>query len=137
MSKYGDGGNRWKLATGPDAAFRLLKDNRIAAHLHLAEGYVSRAFCIKPCEFYAATRGKQHVAEARQLVMYLAHVELGMPLSEIGRRYCRDRSTASYACRATEERRDDPKFDEIVCEIETLVSLRNDSILECLKGRWR
>lgn len=103
----------------------LLADNRIAAHLHLAEGYVSRAYCIKPCELYRSTRGRAHVAEARQLVMYLAHVEIGLPLAEVARRYRRDRSTVAYACREIENRRDDGAFDEMVSQIETLISLRD------------
>lgn len=109
-------------------SMQLLADNRIAAHLHLAEGYVSRAYCIKPGDFYLATRGKAHIAEARQLVMYLAHVEIGLSLSEVARRYHRDRTTASYACKAIEDRRDDPGFDALVCQIEALISLRKDPI---------
>lgn len=106
----------------------LLTDNRLAAHLHLAEGYVSRAFCIKPHDFYIDTRGPKHVAEARQVIMYLAHVEFGMPLADVGRRYFRDRSTASHACRKVEGMREDPIFDELVSEIEQLITLRADPL---------
>ncbi|GGB50657.1 hypothetical protein GCM10011316_23490 [Roseibium aquae] len=116
------------------SAMGQMVDNRIAAHLHLAEGYVSRAFCIKPSEFYSKTRGRRHVAEARQLVMYLAHVEFGLPLREVGLRYDRDRTTASHACRATEDRRDDPGFDDIVRDIEALISLRNDPLFRPAAG---
>jgi len=105
-------------------------DNRLAAHLHLAEGYVSQVFCIKPSDFFMRTRGRRPVAEARQLVMYLAHVEFGLPLREVGKRYFRDRSTASYACRKTENRRDDPRFDTIVRVIEARVSLTNDPLFD-------
>ena len=105
-----------------------LADNRIAAHLHLAEGYVSKAYCIKPGDFYIVTRGERNVAEARQLMMYLAHVEFGLTLKDAGKRYHRDRSTASYACRTIEDRRDDPLFDAMVCQIEDLVSLREDPL---------
>ncbi|QDG76984.1 helix-turn-helix domain-containing protein [Labrenzia sp. PHM005] len=107
---------------------RLLAANRLAAHLHLAEGYVSRAFCIKPHDFYIVTRGPKHVAEARQLIMYLAHVEFGLPLAVVGRKYQRDRSTASYACRTIEHRREDPFFDQLVSEIEDLITLRKDPL---------
>ncbi|MEP3430913.1 MAG: helix-turn-helix domain-containing protein [Roseibium sp.] len=113
----------------------LLADKRIAAHIHLAEGYVSRAFCIKPKEFYTQTRGPQNVAEARQLIMYLAHVEFGMPLSKVGKRYLRDRTTASYACKKIEIRREDPDYDEFVSEIENLITLRQDPLFDLVLGR--
>lgn len=112
----------------------LLADNRIAAHLHLAEGYVSRAFCIKPGEFFINSRGPKNVAEARQLMMYLAHVEFGIPLRAVGQRYQRDRTTASYACRTIENRREDPVYDELVREIENLVSLRGDPLFASGEG---
>ena len=43
--------------------------------------------------------------------MYLAHVGCGLTYSEVGRLFGRDRTTASYACRLIEDRRDDPDFD--------------------------
>jgi hypothetical protein len=114
---------------------RLLVANRLAAHLHLAEGYVSRAFCIRPHDFYIDTRGPKHVAEARQLIMYLAHVEFGLPLAAVGRMYLRDRSTASHACKKVEIKREDPVFDELVCEIENLITLRKDPLFgACIWG---
>lgn len=116
------------LAAAETEPHRLLAANRLAAHIHLAEGYVSRAFCIKPHDFFIDTRGPKHVAEARQLIMYLAHVEFGLPLTAVGRRYFRDRSTASYACRTIEHRREDPLFDQLVCEIEDLITLRKDPL---------
>lgn len=100
------------------------------AHLHLAEGYVARAYLVEPTDFYARTRGKADVAEARQLVMYLAHVEIGFSLGEVAARYRRDRSTAAYACREVEDRREDPWFDGLVSHIEELVSLRRDPFLQ-------
>jgi len=110
------------------SAFAQLFANRMAAHLHIAEGYVSRAFCIQPNEFYRETRGRRQVVEARQLVMYLAHVELGYPLKDIGHRYHCHRSTAAHACRVTENRREDPEFDDLVCQLEAIISLRNDPL---------
>lgn len=107
---------------------RYVADNWIAAHLHLAEGYVSRAYCIKPDDFYLSTRGKAHVAEARQLLMYLAQVEIGLPTVEVARRYGRDRTTVTYAVRSIEERREAPGFDALVTQIESLISLRRDPV---------
>ncbi|MEP3045821.1 MAG: helix-turn-helix domain-containing protein [Roseibium sp.] len=133
----GQRGAQW--LGGHDASYicvhHLLTDNRIAAHLHLAEGYVSRAFCIKPRDFFIHTRGRRNVAEARQLIMYLAHVEFGFPLSAVARRYFRDRTTASYACKIVESRRENPDFDEFVSEIEDLITLRQDPLFASILGR--
>lgn len=101
----------------------LIRRNRIQAHLHLTEGYVARAYCILPADLYGTKRGKMYVSRARQLVMYLAHVEFEVSFAEVARRYNRDRSTVAHACRAIEERREDPEFDLFVRSIEELVSL--------------
>ncbi|MEJ8473918.1 helix-turn-helix domain-containing protein [Roseibium algae] len=118
----------------PGNLIRLLADNRTAAHLHLAEGYVARAYCIRPEDLYQKTRGRAHVAEARHLVMYLSHVEIGMRLIEVARRYNRDRSTVAYACRRIEDGRDDPSFDMMVCQIEQLISMRDESSVPAIGG---
>ncbi|SHL62932.1 helix-turn-helix domain-containing protein [Roseibium suaedae] len=112
----------------------LIRRNRIQAHLHLAEGYVARAFCILPADLYRDTRGKVHVSDARQLVMYIAHVVLELSCSEVARRYGRDRSTVAHACRTVEERREDPAFDLLVKSIEDRVTLEDDPALGHLGG---
>jgi len=43
--------------------------------------------------------------------MYLAHVVLGLNYREVGELFRRDRTTAAYACRLVEDRRDDPAID--------------------------
>jgi chromosomal replication initiation ATPase DnaA len=50
--------------------------------------------------------------------MYLAHVAFGLSLSEVGRAFGRDRTTAAHACRLIEERRDDPEVDAILSPLE-------------------
>ncbi|MBO0345233.1 hypothetical protein J0X15_08375 [Roseibium sp. CAU 1637] len=115
----------------PEARLRERRfDVQRKAHLHLLEGYVARAYMIEPAEIYLATRGRADVAEARQLVMYLAHVEIGLTIAQVAERYKRDRSTASYACREVEDRREDPFFDGLVNHIEELISLRRDPFLQ-------
>lgn len=64
------------------------------------------------------SRSRQSVARARQLAMYLSHVVLGRSLNEIGEAFGRDRTTVSYACALIEDLRDDPHFDDEVCELE-------------------
>jgi chromosomal replication initiation ATPase DnaA len=46
-------------------------------------------------------------------------------MSEIGRCFGRDRTTAAHACRAIEDRRDDP-------EMEHLLSLLEEALVPCL-----
>lgn len=68
-----------------------------------------------------ASRGRAPVALARQISMYLHHVELGQTLTEIAIRFGRDRTTVAHACRSVEDRRDDPAFEAFLAAIETTV----------------
>lgn len=96
--------------------------NNLAANLYLAEGCVAKVYGIDPSMFHLRTRGRARVAEARQVLMYLVHVVLGVSLTDIGRLYNRDRTTAAHACTKMEDRRDDPAFDEVVLSLETAMS---------------
>ncbi len=61
------------------------------------------------------------VAQARQLAMYLAHVALGLPQTEVARAFQRDRTTVAHACRRIEDLRDVEIFDVEVSRLETCV----------------
>ena len=50
--------------------------------------------------------------------MYLAHVAYGFTLTEVGRLFSRDRTTAAHACRLIEDKRDDPAFDVSLDSLE-------------------
>jgi hypothetical protein len=76
------------------------------------------AFAVPVGEIGAATRRSSDVALARQSAMYLAHVAFGLSLSEVGRGFGRDRTTAAHACRLIEERRDDPAVDAVLGGLE-------------------
>ena len=54
----------------------------------------------------------------REQPLDLARVALGMTLSEAGRLFSRDRTTASHACRLVEDLRDDPVFDVFLATLE-------------------
>ena len=58
------------------------------------------------------TRGAAPLA--RQVAMYLVHVELGVTQTRIAAAFGRDRSTVGHACLAIEQRRDDPAFDDMM-----------------------
>jgi chromosomal replication initiation ATPase DnaA len=53
--------------------------------------------------------------------MYLAHVAGGLTLTDVGRRFGRDRTTVAYACLLIEERRDDPRLDRALDLIEAIL----------------
>jgi chromosomal replication initiation ATPase DnaA len=72
---------------------------------------VCSAFLVPPTKFHSRTRSIARVARARQVAIYLAHVGFGLSYAEAGRLFGRDRTTAAYACRLIEDRRDDPRFD--------------------------
>ncbi|MFK3778213.1 helix-turn-helix domain-containing protein [Agrobacterium sp. NPDC089420] len=56
----------------------------------------------------------------RQIAMYVCHVQLGMPMSDIAPCFGRDRTTVGHACQVVEDRRDEPAFDEFVATLERL-----------------
>lgn len=82
------------------------------------ETAVAAAFAIAPSALCAPTRRSAPTALARQTAMYLAHVALGLTLTEAGRLFGRDRSTAAHACRLVESRRDDPHIDTLLARLE-------------------
>ncbi len=84
----------------------------------LAAILVARRFEVALTEIGAPTRRSPQTARARQAAMYLAHVALGVRFASVGEGFGRDRSTASYACRRIEDKRDDPAFDSALDGLE-------------------
>lgn len=66
----------------------------------------------------------------RQIAMYVCHVQLGIPMSDIGPCFGRDRTTVGHACQVVEDRRDEPAFDEFIASLERLAG----SIFNLMKG---
>jgi hypothetical protein len=79
---------------------------------------VAAAFAVPLAELRARTRRPPTVALARQSAMYLAHIVFGLTLTDIGRAFDRDRTTAAYACELIENRRDDPVLDAVITALE-------------------
>ena len=75
------------------------------------ESLVGSAFAVPRDDLRGASRGSPQTAFARQVAMYIAHVELGLSLSMVGCQFGRDRTTVSHACGRVEDRRDDPVLD--------------------------
>lgn len=72
---------------------------------------IAAGFSIDPNAIVAPSRDKAHIALTRQVSMYVAHVALGLTLTEVGRKFGRDRTTAAHACRLIEDLRDNRDFD--------------------------
>jgi hypothetical protein len=102
----------------------------LLTHQHLRrilESLVVPTFAVGPAALWARTRGSPRAALARQVAMYLAHVGMGLSLSEVGRLFARDRSTVAHACGVVEVWRDCAPFDRALDLLEAgmrLVSLR-------------
>jgi hypothetical protein len=89
------------------------------------EGLVASAFGVPVAEVRSATRGSASAARARQTAMYLAHIQLALSYSAVGRLFGRDRTTVAHACIRTEDSRDDPQVDRVL------------ACLEATFGQWR
>jgi chromosomal replication initiation ATPase DnaA len=90
------------------------------------EDTVAQVFGVTQADLAIKSRGKAHIALARQAGMYLAHVMCGLTLTEVGLLFGRDRTTVAHACAVVEDRRDDPVFDRALDLLEwALPSLIN------------
>lgn len=85
----------------------------------LVTACVLSVFEVEATDLAQQSRGRAHVALARQIAMYLHHVILGRTLTDIAREFGRDRTTVAHACRLVEDRRDEPEFDAMVGGLET------------------
>jgi|tagenome__1003787_1003787.scaffolds.fasta_scaffold19810001_2 chromosomal replication initiation ATPase DnaA len=72
---------------------------------------VAATFSVPVRDVMANSRRSAPVVLARWSAMYLAHVELGMSFTDVGRAFGRNRTTAARACELIEERREEPDLD--------------------------
>jgi hypothetical protein len=66
-------------------------------------------------------RGGTKCTFARQVAIYLSHVGCGLSYAQAGSLYLRDRTTAAHACSIVENRRDDPRLDQILALLERCI----------------
>ena len=95
----------------------------VAAKCLCLEAVVASTFRLSLDDLRRASRGEAQIAFARQVAMYVAHVWFALSLSEVGRRFDRDRTTVAHACRVVEDRREDPRVDRVVSAIESAADL--------------
>nr|WP_316653229.1 helix-turn-helix domain-containing protein [uncultured Gellertiella sp.] len=58
----------------------------------------------------------------RQIAMYVCHVSLRIPQTDIALAFGRDRTTVGHACAVVEDRRDNVAYDEFVAAVERLAT---------------
>ena len=75
-------------------------------------------------ELWIGTRGDPIAALARQVAMYLAHVQGGLTYTEIGKLFARDRTTVAHACCVIENRRDNAAFDRTIDLLECALHMQ-------------
>ena len=93
-----------------------------------AREVAARSFDITPDQILSASRGRAHIALARQVAMYMAHVICSISVNDIAVLFRRDRTTISYACKRVEDMRDDHYFDAQLEQLELLLEERMDNI---------
>jgi|GEM_PF-2632714 len=80
--------------------------------------HVARAFRVRQSVFCSAGRTTAREALARHVAIYLSHVTLGLPHSRVAEAFRRHRTSVIYACARIEDRRDDPRFDNRLSQLE-------------------
>lgn len=95
------------------------------------EPAVAAVFEVEVSDLHGETRGSRRAAFARQVAMYLAHVALGLSLTEVGAIFSRDRTTVAHACAMIEDERDDPVFDARLEQLERVIC----SVVDALFAR--
>jgi chromosomal replication initiation ATPase DnaA len=79
---------------------------------------VAMAFRVRIADLHGPARGAARIALARQVAMYLAHVELGLSFVQVGRAFGRTRTTAARACRRIEDLRPDSDLEGTLAKLE-------------------
>lgn len=101
----------------------MVRDPGLPDDADIIEQAVLRAFALPLSSLRSHNRGRAEIAFARQVAIYVAHVQLGLTLTKAALLFGRDRTTAAHACRTVEDRRDDILIDQKLEAIER--SLQN------------
>lgn len=120
------GQNIFRLQTKVDLQYESVSEEGCSvpyrdAVCTLCEKTVSLALSVPLIRMQSKTRSSAEVALARQIAMYLSHTMFSILLTEVGLHFKRDRTTVSYACALVEDKRDDPTFDLMIGQLESLL----------------
>jgi chromosomal replication initiation ATPase DnaA len=95
--------------------------DRDQASARLAADVASYALEVPVDEILNLRRGTAEAAFARQVAVYLCHIGFELSLARVAAAFGRDRSTIAHACRAIEDRREEPQFDLWIGGLETML----------------
>lgn len=88
----------------------------------LALFIAAQVYGVPVADMRAPTRGRPHVARARQIAIHLAARVFAMSHRQLAREFGRDRSTVCHACRRVAAMRAaSPEFEATLCWVESLL----------------
>ncbi|SFJ08438.1 helix-turn-helix domain-containing protein [Caulobacter sp. UNC279MFTsu5.1] len=91
---------------------------------------VALATGVSPADIASTKRASKAAARARQIAIYLAHVNFNWPLIRVAFAFNRDRSTCGHACQRIEDMRENADFDARMSVLEACVKQAPDAIPE-------
>jgi chromosomal replication initiation ATPase DnaA len=97
---------------------------------------VALATGVSPAAIASHGRTSKAAARARQIAIYLAHVNFNWPLIRVAFAFNRDRTTCGHACHRIEDMREDAAFDARMAVLEACVKQAPDTVPE-LAGAFR
>ncbi|WP_426012965.1 helix-turn-helix domain-containing protein [Caulobacter sp. DWR2-3-1b2] len=100
---------------------------------------VALATGVSPSEIASVGRTSKAAARARQIAIYLAHVNFNWPLLRVALAFNRDRTTCGHACHRIEDMRENAAFDAQMNALDACVKQAPDTIpdLTCHQGARR
>ena len=91
---------------------------------------VALATGVSPTEIASAKRTSKAAARARQIAIYLAHVNFNWPLIRVAFAFNRDRTTCGHACHRIEDMRENAAFDARMSVLEACIKQAPEAIPE-------
>jgi chromosomal replication initiation ATPase DnaA len=91
---------------------------------------VALATGVSPTDIASAKRTSKAAARARQIAIYLAHVNFNWPLIRVAFAFNRDRTTCGHACHRIEDMRENADFDARMSVLEACIKQAPDPIPE-------
>ncbi|KQY95417.1 chromosomal replication initiator DnaA [Caulobacter sp. Root1455] len=91
---------------------------------------VALATGVAPSDIASTGRTSKAAARARQIAIYLAHVNFNWPLIRVAFAFNRDRTTCGHACHRIEDMRENAAFDARMSVLEACVKQAPEAIPE-------
>jgi chromosomal replication initiation ATPase DnaA len=91
---------------------------------------VALATGVSPIDIASTKRAGKAAARARQIAIYLAHVNFNWPLIRVAFAFNRDRTTCGYACHRIEDMRENAAFDARMSVLEACIKQAPEAIPE-------